>query len=240
MSTSKAIVAVDPAACERCGQVHQWCKGHRATTFGPNGELLPCQGRPKAGKKMCNKHGGAPGVGRPMVTGKHSRVLKGLNLKDEYEQLLGDPMLLHVTEEVALVDTRINQLLERLPDGFSPDIMLKAQAAYRDMRRGGAEGAKAMVALGELLNDGANETRGWLEIVGLVGERRKLVATQQSHIEKMNKYVQMAHVIVLCTKMAQVVARHVEDDRLQHIIADEFDRIAEGLLGPAMLRPDTE
>jgi hypothetical protein len=122
-------------------------------------------------------------------------------------------------------------LLERLPGRFSPTFATDAYELFRRLKRGGTAGAEALAELGELLEQGATETQCWEEIVLLVGERRKLARVQQQHAEKMQHYLAIQHAIIMFTRMAEAVAHRVEDNRLRTLIADDFDRIAEGVLG---------
>ena len=43
----------DRPPCKKCGQVHQWCNGHR------KGDGQPCGRPPKTGAPVCHVHGGA-------------------------------------------------------------------------------------------------------------------------------------------------------------------------------------
>lgn len=87
-----------------CGAKRKQGKGPcRATALYPNGR--------------CRVHGGPTPVGPAsphFVTGRHSRLLKEIKgFGTHYERALADPDLLRLDSEVALIDARIGDLLER-------------------------------------------------------------------------------------------------------------------------------
>jgi hypothetical protein len=69
----------------------------------------------------CKFHGGATPVGPAsphFKTGRYSRLLKDIKgIGNHYERALTDPDLLTLREEIALVDARLGQLLEKVAHG---------------------------------------------------------------------------------------------------------------------------
>jgi hypothetical protein len=60
-------------------------------------------------------HGGTPGSGRPITHGRYSRVLG--KLREPYERARHNRELLTLEPGLALLDVRLEALLERLEDG---------------------------------------------------------------------------------------------------------------------------
>jgi hypothetical protein len=75
-----------------------------------------CRRRAVAGMRVCTVHGGLTPRGAASVhfkTGRYSRYLPA-RLLDKYEDAGTDPRLLELREDIALLDARIAQLLERV------------------------------------------------------------------------------------------------------------------------------
>lgn len=80
----------------------------------------------------CRVHGGATPAGPASVHfkhGRHSKLLKDIKgLNAHYERALADPDLLNLDAEIALIDARIGQLLEKVKapnasvDGIWPQL----------------------------------------------------------------------------------------------------------------------
>lgn len=101
----------------------------------------PCA-RPGSGKGgRCPKHGGlSPGgaAGSRTKTGTFSRYLAGMDgqvLKD-FRTAHGDPKLMALRDEAALLDTQIQALKRKLPDGRPAHAKLAAELRHTlDLKR---------------------------------------------------------------------------------------------------------
>lgn len=84
----------------------------------------PCGVTAVMANGRCRIHGGATpnGVAHPnYIHGKSSRYATPSALKDAYEQALLEQSPLSLYDNIALIDARINQLLQIVEDGQSSD-----------------------------------------------------------------------------------------------------------------------
>src|SRR5262249_44606649 len=81
----------------------------------------PCQARPYPNGR-CRVHGGATPGGFASANFKHGKYSRFLprGLTDAYEAALRDPELLSLREDVALLESRIVELLKRIKEVRSP------------------------------------------------------------------------------------------------------------------------
>src|SRR5262249_61987690 len=118
----------------------------------------------------CRMHGGGghPGISNGNFKhGRYSRYLPA-NLLETYERTLADPDRIALADELALLDSRIAQLIGRL-DREGGASWLAAHATFEHLRtalrRGGSDGASSYLdELGAILKTGAGEHRAWQQL----------------------------------------------------------------------------
>ena len=80
----------------------------------------PCRKWPtKSNGKRCYLHGGAPGSGRPVITGRYSEVARGA-LREKYQGFLGDENWRDLACEVAIERALFAEYLSGLEEGSAP------------------------------------------------------------------------------------------------------------------------
>jgi hypothetical protein len=173
-------------------------------------------------------HGGATptGIASPHAKDlRHSKHLKG-NLLARYEEALTDPDQLNLTNEIALVDARIGDLLSRLDEGDIAGLWLKLQRAYEDFRQsihtGDKEaGIEAMHTMGNIIELGANDQLLWAQLSGFMEQRRALASTEAKRRIAMQKTMDAKEGMALAMALVGVVRAHVRDrDTLAAIQTD--------------------
>src|SRR5690606_3084472 len=76
----------------------------------------PCKRAPVPGRTRCRLHGGLTPAGAShynFKTGRYSKVLPA-RLRERYEEAAADPELLALREDIALLDSRLDDLLKRV------------------------------------------------------------------------------------------------------------------------------
>lgn len=77
-----------------------------------------CKNYPtRSNGRRCHFHGGAPGSGRPIVTGRYSKVLRS-SLRQKYEDHLADDNYRELRCEIAIERALFSEYLSRFPDGI--------------------------------------------------------------------------------------------------------------------------
>ena len=176
-----------------------------------------CEAWAVAGSQTCYHHGGASraGIAHPNFRhGRHSKVLKGVNL-DDYEAALQDTTRIHeLTDEIALTDVLISGLLENLDEGQSLGLLERLRKEWTGFeaaqRRGDIEdAAQHLDTLGDLIERGASQADQVEEISRLIDRRRKLSDSHHRQLEAAENTMRRAEIMALVGALVSAVNRNV-------------------------------
>lgn len=100
----------------------------------------PCGRAPTPGRTVCYYHGGAQprGIAAPGWRGRGYSKDIPTRLADRFKQALDDPLLLELSSEVALLDSRLGELLASLPENpasTDADVWAELRAVIEQRRR---------------------------------------------------------------------------------------------------------
>jgi hypothetical protein len=163
-----------------------------------------CKRHAAKGLNVCSMHGGKSlrGVDSPRFkTGRHSKYLPD-RLAERYEEALNDAELTRLNDEIAVVDARLQDLLDRLR------------------------------ADGEAIASGRDESTAWGLILGLMEQRRKLVATERKHLADDERFIAVESLMVFMAALLDIVRRWVPDPETQKAIGDEVRLLISGADDP--------
>lgn len=189
-----------------------------------------CGGNAVPGMTVCHWHGGKTptGIASPHFrTGRHSKYLPTRMLQT-YEAALTDPRLLELHAEIALLDSRLAELLGKVDTGESGALWEALGAAYRDLQRARNDAkafAVALTVLGGLITQGAGDAAAWAEIARLVQDRRRLVESERKRQVEMQQMVSIQQGLALVAALADSVKRHVSDPRILGAIQTDLARL---------------
>src|SRR6187200_1573899 len=138
------------------------CRAHSRNTGKPCGQ--PAMGT----NGLCRLHGGKSlqGIAAPNYKhGRYSRTMP-ISLAEAYESAINDPEILNLTDEIAVTQARLNELLDRLDTGESMARWKSLQDAWKvtmqaRRRRDSAAYAEGMEELGKLMNAGVADWMVW-------------------------------------------------------------------------------
>jgi hypothetical protein len=136
------------------------------------------------------------------------------------------PELLSLRSEIALVDTRIAELLGRVDTGQSGaiwDALQKEWATFRLHRASGdIPKMHASIAHGDaLMEQGDGDHLVWGEISEAIEQRRKLVESEQKRLFALQQVLTAEQVLTLAGLLVEIVTTHVADQQmLAQIVAD--------------------
>jgi len=176
-------------------------------------------------------HGGATpsGIASPHFrTGRRSKDLP-TRLTERYQEALHDPGLLNLRDDIALLDTRIAELLLRVDQGESGAAWKRLTTTWRDLESAHTKHdtsgmAGALTTLGAIIRGGSSDTDAWAEVVTLVEQRRRLVEAEAKRLQAMQQMISVQDAMVFVTAVQDAVKRHVRDPAaLQAIAADMRD-----------------
>ena len=184
------------------------------------------------GRDICYHHGGATPRGLASPKFKDGRYSKSLpaQLAVHYQEARRDPELLDMADDIALVDTRLAALIQRVEAGESGRLWSDVRAGYKDLRAGiiGKDPRKMKVALDNLdllISRGQADYAAWSEISALLDQRRRFIEAQQKLLTAKQQIVTTEEAITLASALLASVKQVVTDNRDLNRIQTEFERL---------------
>lgn len=174
------------------------------------------------------------------IDGRRSHVLPK-RLLDDYRASLDDPDRLVLNAEIALVDSRLNDVLKRVDSGESGAIWSQIKQVWGEFEDADAIGdkdarAQAQFRLGTLIVRGANDWMAWADVLGLIERRRKLVESERKRLVEAQQMIHVEQAMALLGLLVDAVRRHVDSDDTLGAIVDEYARLT-GRPGPVAAPP---
>jgi hypothetical protein len=199
----------------------------------------------------CRLHGGASatGVRNGMYrTGKYSRSLPR-HLRASYQQIASSPDLLSLTDDIALLQVRCNELAGRLTTGETDRRWAAVRAAWDGLTtaakaRDEAGMRAAVLTLTGLLAPGpaepAEDDATWEQLTQAMERKAALQAREVKMLEVMEATATAEQVRSLIRAVAESVLRHVPEDSARRAIVGDILRL--GVFDPevAPLIPEPE
>lgn len=191
----------------------------------------PCK-LPPMPNGRCRFHGGLSlsGVASPRF--KHGRYSKYLpaEIAGRFEDLRRDSDLLALRDEIAIVDTRTAELMERLSTGESGEFWKLLKGAFDELiaarDRKDQESIPLLISeIGELIYKGAETEATWREINDQFERRRRLVESERKRLVEMNQVVRLEQIFILINAVVSVIAKHVDDRNTINAIALDIRRL---------------
>ena len=178
-------------------------------------------------------HGGKSLAGAANGNFKHGRYSKYLptRLLEQYEVSRNlDDELLKLAEQIALLDTRIADLLLRTDSGESGQLWRDTQKAYQQMRIAMDKGDRdkvtnALADLEVLLERGHSDYQAWDEIQRVMELRRRLVESEQKRLQMAGQYLTTHQALTLTQALIMSVKSHVSDRETLNAIQADLTRI---------------
>ena len=191
-----------------------------------------CKNAAEPGFTVCRFHGGKTpvGVAAPSFrTGRYSKHMP-VRMLERYEQSLDDPELLNMRAEIALVDSRLEDLLGRADTGESKALWEKMRkTADKLLRAFESDDLASMhvsiLELDRLVGSGLADREIWYEIQTLIEQRRKVVEAEQKRLVAMQQMVTAEQAMSLVAGLLSAVKQHVSDRDTLTAIQAEFIRL---------------
>ena len=181
------------------------------------------------GREVCHIHGGKTPEGAALPQFKHGRYARSLpeRLAGRYEEAAADPELLSLREDVALLDTRLSQLISRADTGESAEAWSRVQKALKDLRKaevGGKPDRKreARFALEDAIEQGGRDIEVWAEIGDHLERRRKLTESERKRLIEMEQMVRADQAMSFVAAVVASVRRHVEEPKILAAISADI------------------
>lgn len=170
------------------------------------------------GRNVCHIHGGKSLAGVSSPTFKHGRYSQVIptRLAARYTASAADPALLELRSDIALVDSRLEDLLSRVDTGESGAIwrsLLKRKEELILAKRANDTAGQitAVNAILELISKGHADYRAWGEIGTVLEQRRKLVESERKRLVETQQMISTAEALTLIGQIVHVITEHVSD-----------------------------
>ena len=188
-----------------------------------------CKQPAVTGKRVCRFHGGLTPGGMASVHFKHGRYSKYLpeRLQERYQESLKDPELLALGEEIALTDSRLEDLIHRVDSGESGEAWQQAKRAFDDLadaihdQNAGAMAA-ALTNLDRIIKRGLADYAAWGEIGNMMEQRRRLVESERKRRVDMQQMISTERAMILISAITDVIRRNVTDRKQLSQISREL------------------
>lgn len=184
------------------------------------------------GKTVCYHHGGRTprGIALPQTkTGRYSKDLP-TRLAARYQEAVTDPDLLHLDHEIAVLDSRVGEMIAAL-DGSGATETWRAlekslRACMAELQAENVAGAtETLQQMGEIIENGGDESARWEEIFDLFERRRRLVETQRKTVVDMQQMITAERSMLMVGALVGIIREHVTDRSILAAIASDINRI---------------
>lgn len=166
----------------------------------------------------CRLHGGKTpqGIASPhFKDGRYSRFIPA-RMTERYHEAKQDAELLALREDIALVDSRLSDLLGRVDTGESGALWGQLNKARVDLLTSKKVAdtkaqTEALNLILELIAAGHADYRAWGEIAAVLEQRRRLVESERKRLVEMQQMISTERMMVLLQAVVGVIQEHVTD-----------------------------
>lgn len=181
----------------------------------------------------CRIHGGKSlkGIASPkFVNGRHSKYMPQ-HLLPRYLEALNDPELLNLQSDIALVESRLTELLQVIPNNESSGLWTEVKSNLKILGQGlkannQSLATQALDTLTQLTQEGTQEWRTWNEIDKLLSTKRKLIESERSRLQQMNQYITTEQAMIFAAAVTDAVKRNVKDRDTLTAITHELAKLS--------------
>lgn len=183
------------------------------------------------GNGRCRMHNGkaAKGVAAPnFKTGRYSKYLPK-DLMERYNSSIDDPELLNLRHDIALLDARLSQLLERVDTNQGKQVWEDARKCHDEIKRAmnNEDYGGVLIGLEKLdraIGIGLADYDAWSEIEKIVDQRRKTVESEQKRLVAMNQVITTEQAMTLVAAITMSIKRNVLDPKALTAIQNDLSR----------------
>lgn len=192
-----------------------------------------CRRQATPGRTVCAIHGGKTPRGTASPHFRHGRYSKAapVHIRQRYEDGLNDETLLALDHEIALLDSRTQDILSGLNGAAIGEMWLELRAAYQAMLEASRSqnfgaGQEAFETIGRIITQGATDFESWMQIGALVEQRRKLVDTETKRRIAAGQMLTAEEAMILVAQLEDTIQRRLGDQpQLLFEIQTDFVRI---------------
>jgi len=159
-------------------------------------------------------------------SGRYSKDVPN-RLISRYEEALSDPEILAMNDEIALIDSRLSDLIARVDSGESGALWQALAATWKQFvdaqsRRDINTMTVKINRIGELITAGDSDYSNWREISILLESRRKLTETERDRRVEMQQVITVEQATQMVSRLVDILRRNISDRRLLSDISLEI------------------
>jgi hypothetical protein len=184
------------------------------------------------GYDVCRLHGGKTPRGILNGNTKHGRYSKDLptRLAGRFEDAINDSELGTLKSEIALLDTRIGEMLSNVDTEQYGDIWQRTHDGFHKLKaainsKDGSLMATALNDMDACIRAGYSDMSTWDNVVKLVEQRRKLTDSERKRLVDLQQMITAEQSILLVGALMRAVKTHVTDKNALSAIANEIRSI---------------
>ena len=194
----------------------------------------PCLQPPVPGKDngRCRWHGGESPSGALSATHKGRGYSLDIpqRLALRFEEALEDPELTSLGSELALVDTRLGDLLQQLENAGSPEIWESTkeimQEALTAANRDDPVEAAVLLEQGLIyIRQLTGETETWSQVLKAVEQRRKLASEERKREDQLEATMTAKQAMTFVAALKIAIREEVTDEGLRLKIGDRLAQL---------------
>lgn len=177
----------------------------------------------------CPLHGGkslkGPASGTYQGKG-FSKYFPSKKLGKIFARSFADPELTRLRKDLAIVETRLVELIQSLSSEESGILWKQLRKKHRELKRSKPNSKKApklLHEIGELIESGASNHSIWKEIGQQIELRRRLLDSETKRVLTAHQVMTAEEVRMLIDTVATLIRDHVKDRKTLH-------KITEGLI----------
>lgn len=193
----------------------------------------PCIQPVSPGSNRCRFHGGkAPkGIASPHYQGKGYSKHLPMRLREAYAIVRDDPGILEFNESIALVESRVVDLLSRVDTGESGQIWKELRDAWRAFTQSGDDNEArkdAIRTLGVLIQRGHADAAIWGDLITTIENSRRLKDSERKRRMDAHTTVTAEQAMGFATALAEVVRKYVRDPAVLQAITNDWAALTSG------------
>lgn len=190
------------------------------------------------GSTKCYHHGGASlkGIAHPNAkTLEHSKFLPA-RLASRYEEMRADQDLLTLKREVALVRTRLTELLGRIDEGGGSGAVKQSARAFRDLRiamaaQDKSATEKAFSELSEGIARLEKEVAVWDDINSTIGILTRVSESERKREMDADYVIKVESALTVMGVLVDIVRDVVTDKAQRMQIQQRIQKVIEAQVG---------
>jgi Spy/CpxP family protein refolding chaperone len=144
-------------------------------------------------------------------------------LADKYEEAQRDPELLSARSDVAFLEARLGELMERLSSGESNEIWDDLHKTLARFEESAEEDADKIIRTVKLIVErGRTDEAVWRQLHEVIEQKTKVAASEWKRLVDMKQVITAEKAMAFSMQLLEIVLRHTPEPERRRRIAGEI------------------